>query len=69
MSQCGNPIGLTPIFGSASKIQYEAYTDEELDSDEFFWNQLRLIVDMKNMQYFHHFMGRRSDYLDRMAGM
>ncbi len=57
------------VFGSTSKVRYDAYTDEELASDEFFWNQLELIVKMKNKDYLYHFMNARSDYIERMSGM
>lgn len=68
MSQV-EPNPINEIFGSRSKTKYEPYTDEELDSDEFFWNQMEVIVRMKNMEYFYHFLQARSNYLDKMSGM
>lgn len=69
MSQAGSNHCSKQIYGAVSKIRYEAYTDEELDSDEFFWNQLKLIIEMKNMEYFYHFINARSDYITRTSDM
>ena len=69
MSQCGYDPTMNEVFGSRSKTRYESYTDEELASDEFFWNQMRVIVDMKNMEYFNHYMNALNNYIDRMSGM
>lgn len=69
MSQSGLLDDSPEIFGSKNKSRYDSYTDEELDSDEFFWNQLNVIVRMKNMDYFYHFINARSEYINRMAGM
>jgi hypothetical protein len=69
VSQAGYDPSMKVIFGSTSKTSYEPYTDEELDSVEFFWNQLRVIVDMRNMEYFYHFVHERSKYIDRTSGM
>ncbi len=57
------------IFGSRSKTRYDPYTDEELSSDEYFWNQMKIIVEMKNMEYFTYFNCSRLDYIERMSGM
>jgi hypothetical protein len=69
MSQAGIPEDTQVIFGSKNKMHFEPYTDEELDSDEFFWNQMKLIVDMRSMEYFNHFNYARSQYIERMSGM
>lgn len=69
MSQAGYDPKTKEIFGSRSKTRYDHYTDEELESDEFFWNQLKVIVAMKNYEYFNHFIHARSDYINRMAQM
>jgi len=68
MSQC-SPFEGKEAFGSRSKIRYEPYTDEELASDEFFWNQLNTIVYLRNKEYFYHFINARSAYIDKMSGM
>lgn len=69
MSQCGYDPNMKEVYGSRSKIVYEPYTDEELASDEFFWNQLKIIVEMKNTEYLNHFMHKKSEYISRMARM
>ncbi len=68
MSQAGDLKG-KPIYGSTSKVRYEAYTDEELDSEEFFWNQLKTIAHMKNMEYLYHFLNVKSKYIEKNSGM
>lgn len=69
MSQCGYNYDGKEIFGSRNKKCYEPYTDEELESDEFFWNQLKVIVELKDIYYFHHFINARSKYIEKEAGM
>lgn len=66
MSQIGN---MKEVLGSRSKIVYEPYTDEELSSDEFFWNQLSLVTELKNMEYFWHFINAKEEYIEKMSGM
>ena len=68
MSQIQHDPNMKRVFGSESKTRYEPYTDEELDSSEFFWNQMHLIVQMRNIEYFYHFWRAKSDYIDRMSG-
>lgn len=69
MSQAGYDPNSKEMFGSSSKIRFEPYSQEELASDEFFWNQLSLIAKIKNMEYFYYFMSERGKYLDEMADM
>lgn len=69
MSQAGPIDSNSVVFGSQSKTRYEPYTDEELASEEFFWNQMKVIIEMKNIEYFYHFLNARLDYIERMSGM
>ena len=69
MSQCGSDEGGKEVYGSRSKTTYEPYTDDELASDEYFWNQLQTIVFLKNEEYFNRFMRSRDDYIEKMSGM
>jgi len=57
------------IFGSKSKLKFESYTENELNSDEFFWNQLKIIVEMKNKEYFYHFMNSLHNHIEDKSGM
>lgn len=57
------------IYGAVSKTRYESYNDEELASDEFFWNQLRIIVEMKNKEYFYYFLHEKEKYIERMSDL
>ena len=68
MSQAGM-TGNKEVFGSRNKVKYEPYTDEELESDEFFWNQLNTIVYLKNKEYLYYFLGKISDHIEKELGM
>ena len=55
--------------GSQSKMRFDSYTDEEFDSKEFFWNQLKVIAEKRCMDYFYHFSNAHDRYLDGKAHM
>jgi hypothetical protein len=69
MSQAGPWDPRITICGSENKMRFEPYTDEELGSEEFFWEQMKLIVKMRSIEYFTHFNNARSQYIDKMCGM
>ena len=69
MSQCGNDPTMKKIPGTQSKIKFENYTDEELADEEFFWNQLKLVAQMKNVEYFYFFMNSFSNFIEKQSGM
>lgn len=70
MSQAG-PLDSNKkeAFGAGSKVKYEPYSEEELASVEYFWNQMRTIVLMKDYEYLCHFWRMHSDYIERHAGI
>lgn len=68
MSQAG-PENIKNFKFPVNKKRFDPYTPEELESDEFFWSQLELIVRLRDEDYFNHFMRERDKYICEGSGM